>query len=671
MSRLHLKYARMVSFGSAVNRTIGPFEPGLNVVFGRNEAGKTTLASFIEGLMFGWEEARGTRNTYKPDNAERAGSLFFADEEGHERELSRIRNVDGLKGDASLVADIDRDTFRTMFFLTSDELRSLRNAPNLTARLLTAGAGTSMSPALALGQVSERLAGYTSRAASAQDSLTKLGARREELRLKLRAIGDEMDELKRLDAEFHEMEEQRKEIVGRLSSLNDEMERLAVCRARIDRLEVEEAQLTEDLRRTRREEAEVAAELGLAGLDAAELRTAGLGAAEPPCENRGEGLEASIDRGASRGEEAGFGEEAGRRGSAALCPATPVVLYVIAALLAALLVAAGASLIFTGQSTGEASFAGIGAALLLAACALLGAVFAFSLSTQRKMREAAEARAVEQSLQAQAQRERALRESGRRQHALTLAQRCDELRDRVRELEAQRMAALERAGLPADADLDELDFELARRSRDRAALTEELEEFNAAYGETRQRLAQALDREDFADAKIEYQAVRTKLLDATQDFMRLLLAKRMLERAIAEWELESQPAVYREAGRLLSLMTEGAWTRVIASSDGGLMVGNEERRILPAQKLSLGTCQQLYLSMRIALLMASDELGRSVPVIADDILVNFDSERRHGAARALAELARVRQVIVLTCHEELVEVFMEAEPQARVIRLDR
>ena len=39
-----LKYARIDSFGAFSNKTVGPFAPGMNVVFGKNEAGKTTLS---------------------------------------------------------------------------------------------------------------------------------------------------------------------------------------------------------------------------------------------------------------------------------------------------------------------------------------------------------------------------------------------------------------------------------------------------------------------------------------------------------------------------------------------------------------------------------------------------------------------------------------------------
>ena len=103
-----LKHVKMESFGAFSGKVVGPFGPHLNVVFGPNEAGKTTTASFVRGVLFGWEEARGVRNTYKPQAADRAGSLFFDDGEGGEIELSRSRNAEGLKGDASLVHDIDR-----------------------------------------------------------------------------------------------------------------------------------------------------------------------------------------------------------------------------------------------------------------------------------------------------------------------------------------------------------------------------------------------------------------------------------------------------------------------------------------------------------------------------------------------------------------------------------
>lgn len=45
-------------FGKFHDRSI-PFEPGLNIVYGKNEAGKSTLHTFIKSMLFGLERGRG------------------------------------------------------------------------------------------------------------------------------------------------------------------------------------------------------------------------------------------------------------------------------------------------------------------------------------------------------------------------------------------------------------------------------------------------------------------------------------------------------------------------------------------------------------------------------------------------------------------------------------
>ena len=65
MSR-YLERILIDRYGALENRDVGPFSPGMNVVYGPNEAGKSTVASFVGGVLFGWEEAHGVRNTYRP-----------------------------------------------------------------------------------------------------------------------------------------------------------------------------------------------------------------------------------------------------------------------------------------------------------------------------------------------------------------------------------------------------------------------------------------------------------------------------------------------------------------------------------------------------------------------------------------------------------------------------
>ena len=79
LSARFLEHVKVTSFGRFANLIVGPFGPGMNVVFGSNEAGKTTLNELVKGVLFGWPSARGAGNPYRTENAERAGSLFFRD----------------------------------------------------------------------------------------------------------------------------------------------------------------------------------------------------------------------------------------------------------------------------------------------------------------------------------------------------------------------------------------------------------------------------------------------------------------------------------------------------------------------------------------------------------------------------------------------------------------
>ncbi len=58
-----------------------------------------------------------------------------------------------------------------------------------------------------------------------------------------------------------------------------------------------------------------------------------------------------------------------------------------------------------------------------------------------------------------------------------------------------------------------------------------------------------------------------------------------------------------------------------------------------------------------------------MPVIMDDILVNFDPERARQTCKALAELSRDQQVILFTCHPETVELVTSETEDHQVVEL--
>ncbi|MDB4894896.1 MAG: double-strand break repair Rad50 ATPase, partial [Firmicutes bacterium] len=57
----------MTGFGRFQGRTL-ELEPGLNILYGPNEAGKTTVQKFILGMLYGFKK-RGQRRDYTEDAA--------------------------------------------------------------------------------------------------------------------------------------------------------------------------------------------------------------------------------------------------------------------------------------------------------------------------------------------------------------------------------------------------------------------------------------------------------------------------------------------------------------------------------------------------------------------------------------------------------------------------
>ena len=67
MTRVYIKELNILSFGKFENKNI-KFDKGFNLVFGKNESGKSTLASFVEGLLYGFDEGKSKRNfSYKKE----------------------------------------------------------------------------------------------------------------------------------------------------------------------------------------------------------------------------------------------------------------------------------------------------------------------------------------------------------------------------------------------------------------------------------------------------------------------------------------------------------------------------------------------------------------------------------------------------------------------------
>ncbi|MGN0382892.1 MAG: ATP-binding protein [Eubacterium sp.] len=95
-----IKDIRLTNFGKFANKEI-KFEKGMNIIYGENEAGKTTIHTFLRGMLFGIEKQRGkatakdTYSKYEPwDNPSFYEGVMRIEAEGIPYRIERIFNKD-------------------------------------------------------------------------------------------------------------------------------------------------------------------------------------------------------------------------------------------------------------------------------------------------------------------------------------------------------------------------------------------------------------------------------------------------------------------------------------------------------------------------------------------------------------------------------------------------
>lgn len=175
-----------------------------------------------------------------------------------------------------------------------------------------------------------------------------------------------------------------------------------------------------------------------------------------------------------------------------------------------------------------------------------------------------------------------------------------------------------------------------------------------------------------ARARQELEGLTAQAAEAADNYVVESLAVRLLDRARERFERERQPEVVRTAGRVFSAMTGGRYTDVRVPLDGGVIsVQAADGSVRGSAALSRGTAEQLYLALRVGLIGSLGATGEALPVLMDDVIVNFDPERRAGAVVAIGELAALRQVLFFTCHPETAEALASAVAGAKLVRMER
>lgn len=213
--------------------------------------------------------------------------------------------------------------------------------------------------------------------------------------------------------------------------------------------------------------------------------------------------------------------------------------------------------------------------------------------------------------------------------------RFDELSAAVRELDIADV----------DARLKEIDETVEEMTDARETLNQEL---GAKEGELRSAEADTAA----VEAREEIEFIKEEIRNLVKDYASARLGSVVVVRAMERYRREHENPLLDRANELFARITLGDFVELFVDQDdqiGPVLLGRQrDRKVKRVEQMSRGTREQLFLSLRIAVIERFVETTVPAPVIFDDAFLESDDDRSEKIFESLAELASKTQVIVLT-----------------------
>jgi uncharacterized protein YhaN len=177
--------------------------------------------------------------------------------------------------------------------------------------------------------------------------------------------------------------------------------------------------------------------------------------------------------------------------------------------------------------------------------------------------------------------------------------------------------------------------------------------------------------EEHAERLLRLEEARSALHDQIRKWGTMALSAALFRRSKEQYERERQPAVLRRASEHIQMLTNGRYVRVLSPiGSNQIRVQRSDGEHLDPAYLSRGTAEQLYLAVRFALAEEYARTKKPLPLVLDDVFVNFDKERLVRSLNVLREVSKQHQVLLFTCHAYLRDAVQELIPEQQTLIMD-
>ncbi|MCA9179475.1 MAG: AAA family ATPase [Planctomycetales bacterium] len=258
----------------------------------------------------------------------------------------------------------------------------------------------------------------------------------------------------------------------------------------------------------------------------------------------------------------------------------------------------------------------------------------------------------------------------RKREASRLEQKIEEETGRIEiELETLGPATEPVRTLVENHDRDSLESRRHRLEQQLAEGQASLSRLHQRQGATEQEVHAASDDRRQDRLRLEISGLNRRIGDLVRHWRVLNVSSTVLQKIRHDYENDRQPETLSVASLYLEKLTEGRYRRIWTPfGEAALRIDNEQGQSLPLDVLSAGTREAVFVCLRLALASNFANRGAGLPLVLDDVLVNFDVTRADAAAAVLRDFAsRGHQMLLFTCHEHIMEAFADAGAEIRIL----
>ena len=178
-------------------------------------------------------------------------------------------------------------------------------------------------------------------------------------------------------------------------------------------------------------------------------------------------------------------------------------------------------------------------------------------------------------------------------------------------------------------------------------------------GTIKQELKQLENDRRGTRVRRELSNIEAELRDAWHTWFAASLADEAIQEVAEKFEQANQPEMLASAIPFMQKMTLGKYAHLWAPlGRKQLFVDDDNGEARPAERLSGGTREQLFLSIRLAMVKAFAKNNVDLPMVLDDVTVNFDVDRSDAAVSTLLDFTSDgQQLLVFTSHLHYAQLF--------------